>query len=143
MQLFQFHFGTIERAHASREQRFIYKFQFHFGTIERFVYFSGIGTNIIDFNSTLVRLRERNSKSKLTRQSYFNSTLVRLRARPPLLSVSPIKGFQFHFGTIESDSVATGQLINSIFQFHFGTIESCQQRLRLQSQLISIPLWYD
>ena len=54
-------------------------FQFHYGTIKR------TSTEIayivtINFNSTMVRLKDTNANESTNHEVYFNSTMVRLKA---------------------------------------------------------------
>ena len=53
----------------------------------------------------------------------FNSTLVRLKATIGMLIVL-VAQFQFHFGTIKSETIINLSKPDSSFQFHFGTIKS-------------------
>ena len=73
----------------------------------------------------------------------FNSTMVRLKG--PIVCFNFIfMIFQFHYGTIKSNSSSNSLLNELKFQFHYGTIKRLIRRFLLsQSSLISIPLWYD
>ena len=115
------------------------------------------------FNSTMVRLEGYFFALGFGSQRYFNSTMVRLEVTfylPFFVGVA----FQFHYGTIRREFQGEGELFlgnfNStmvrleaetetsqfkieIFQFHYGTIRSKAESIRLASNDISIPLWYD
>ena len=49
--------------------------------------------------------------------------MVRLEAHSEYHYI-PIRKFQFHYGTIRSNSFGISGKINTLFQFHYGTIRS-------------------
>ena len=73
------------------------------------------------FNSTMVRLKDREISFLKFQNENFNSTMVRLKVRIGKVGFSGDILFQFHYGTIKS---------------HLASPASCYD-------VISIPLWYD
>ncbi len=76
------------------------------------------------FNSTLVRLKERNFLQTMSIFMRFNSTLVRLKVPDTEGIHAFYYVFQFHFGTIKRGLGLIAKTIEYLFQFHFGTIKS-------------------
>ena len=138
---FQFHYGTIKRLEVTGYTIGGEEFQFHYGTIKRLNRELLVSSQVYNFNSTMVRLKEGETEllystsvfqfhyGTIKRQQlaqpgmnlqYFNSTMVRLKDQ----SVVPTN-------------------VASAFQFHYGTIKR-HYALRCSLQVgISIPLWYD
>ena len=70
--------------------------------------------------------------------------MVRLKEVYDMLNRIAVSGFQFHYGTIKSESQMYDGAFPSVFQFHYGTIKSCTIVLFMRTLLgLSIPLWYD
>jgi len=96
------------------------------------------------FNSSMVRLEEKNDDLGNFWKVDFNSSMVRLEASPGSAVVMSGKVFQFQHGTIRSGCVAFKKLLLNGFQFQHGTIRSIPERQKeLNSDEISIPAWYD
>ena len=96
-------------------------FQFHIGTIKS-ITLPQMVMIIIDFNSTLVRLKAARRELGSKGQTYFNSTLVRLKG-DRVKESDAIRLFQFHIGTIKSLLLQIIQILFHSFQFHIGTIK--------------------
>ena len=77
--VFQFHYGTIKSRDIAKETNQANIFQFHYGTIKRSTIYVKVGTMVLYFNSTMVRLKE--------------------ISLPGILLFIV---FQFHYGTIKS-----------------------------------------
>ena len=77
----------------------------------------------LHFNSIKVRLERTKFLKSLLFKEYFNSIKVRLE-----LSIKAIRpmsvSFQFHKGTIRTDSDFVSQVLAHLFQFHKGTIRT-------------------
>ena len=77
--LFQFHYGTIKRVlYVCQPLISTHLFQFHYGTIKR----TALGDALfldINFNSTMVRLKDCYKLAFPYHPDYFNSTMVRLK----------------------------------------------------------------
>ena len=54
----------------------------------------------------------------------FNSTMVRLKVCMKDIRFTFALIFQFHYGTIKSPAVPTAYVVLFAFQFHYGTIKS-------------------
>ena len=70
--------------------------------------------------------------------SNFNSIKVRLE---PKISINSkiITQFQFHKGTIRTDTTVLSAILSSLFQFHKGTIRTYVLCNEKSFSLISIP----
>ena len=76
------------------------------------------------FNSTMVRLKVKAGGVFNKSESSFNSTMVRLKeAHIKMERVDPPE-FQFHNGSIKSDSLGSLHRCQLSFQFHNGSIKS-------------------
>ena len=76
-------------------------FQFHIGSIKSVIEEANELTTNYRFNSTLVRLKEKNDPKLEYKESGFNSTLVRLKARGDGRVCWGNSWFQFHIGSIK------------------------------------------
>ncbi len=81
-------------------------FQFHYGSVKR------VGRQrkmliLVNFNSTMVRLKEVNHASICVE----------------------IYGFQFHYGSVKSVKEMGNNIARSIFQFHYGSVKSCKKEM--------------
>ena len=74
----------------------------------------------------------------------FNSIMVRLE--PFISSENPhlSNWFQFHYGTIGTNSMPRHHKFSTLFQFHYGTIGTgwIWPFIKVKT-IVSIPLWYD
>ena len=76
-------------------------------------------SSTLNFNSTMVRLKELDVKRYGAMGRNFNSTMVRLKE--PACSVQPNQHlFQFHYGTIKRNMHLKSVTSFSVFQFHYG-----------------------
>ena len=98
------------------------KFQFQYGTIEREMQISRVLTQG-NFNSSMVRLRERELINIKEILYYFNSSMVRLRDRLRLITVMGMIISIPVWYDWESGAGA-GAFCVDAFQFQYGTIES-------------------
>ena len=98
--LFQFQYGAIksQRSNAGADSTTL--FQFQYGAIKR-ISSSSCCVNSLDFNSSMVRLKEGAATMNLKLLSYFNSSMVRLKVFPISASSQNII-FQFQYGAIKS-----------------------------------------
>ncbi len=86
--LFQFYYGSINRATKDCPAVISRKFQFYYGSINSFIVFFTI-SYLFNFNSTMVQLIALQTPLLFHRLSYFNSTMVQLiAALLPFLKVS-------------------------------------------------------
>ena len=118
-------------------------FQFHYGTIKRQTICSDKDSYLY-FNSTMVRLKESERKSRYKQVAFqfhygtikrdavigrlydkqnFNSTMVRLKVKKQWED-NKVYLFQFHYGTIKSKFAKENGFQGFVFQFHYGTIKS-------------------
>ena len=100
----------------------IVRFQFHKGTIRTYAN-KRIKYDSRNFNSIKVRLEQTSSVYTLPGYIHFNSIKVRLELRW-VVSCKSQCGFQFHKGTIRTESAALLAVVNVTFQFHKGTIRT-------------------
>ena len=99
------------------------RFQFHKGTIRTLLALCN-EIPLFDFNSIKVRLELCTVKILLPLLLYFNSIKVRLERVAGGCSVVGIQLFQFHKGTIRTDSATDTRTGENLFQFHKGTIRT-------------------
>ena len=90
--VFQFHYGTIKSANADIADIGARLFQFHYGTIKSLSPLL-ILPLLLDFNSTMVRLKANLTRAKVKQKKNFNSTMVRLKANGELPSISMLDNF--------------------------------------------------
>ena len=70
--------------------------------------------------------------------------MVRLKAMVGATMQPDNTLFQFHYGTIKSQTFFVYPVNWWKFQFHYGTIKSLKSGANFKiNELISIPLWYD
>ena len=93
----------LKAVNQIRVDNFINIFQFHYGTIKRELAASTI-QKVYNFNSTMVRLKDKFKHGRNPLRFYFNSTMVRLKACNVFLVVLRNFSFQFHYGTIKRNS---------------------------------------
>ena len=123
---------------------------------------------LLCFNSILVRLKDNCLRGGYNYDESFNSILVRLKDVAGLAGQFDLTLFQFHSGTIKSQTTDWGvSYLKSAFQFHSGTIKrvatlrplasnqtsfnSILVRLKEENRNtqtvepfgVSIPFWYD
>jgi len=77
--LFQFHYGSVKRIIALKEDIRSELFQFHYGSVKRKPFSSNLRC-FLYFNSTMVRLKVSTTVLAISLERYFNSTMVRLKA---------------------------------------------------------------
>ena len=126
---FQFHDGTIKSGFAMSRHPWSWLFQFHDGTIKSYI--SGIPTyRIMNFNSTMVRLKENEAQNHFSQLQYFNSTMVRLKVSPIIFKLSFV--FWYFNSTMVrlkgNNHMDWFEVI--LFQFHDGTIKSSDINVR-------------
>ena len=123
------HFNSIKvrLEHKMREYSNFYAalFQFHKGTIRTNNLLKSKKLHV-NFNSIKVRLEHNKLAVKLESNANFNSIKVRLEPKYPISSIESLK-FQFHKGTIRTQSVKFQKLYFRLFQFHKGTIRTNKQ----------------
>ena len=125
-------------------------FQFHYGTIKRQTICSDKDSYLY-FNSTMVRLKESERKSRYKQVAFqfhygtikrdavigrlydkqnFNSTMVRLKVKKQWED-NKVYLFQFHYGTIKSKFAKENGFQGFVFQFHYGTIKRILRHLSI------------
>ena len=100
-------------------------FQFHTGSIRRSVIFVFDVSQIVGFNSTLVRLEVTFFAVLSAASACFNSTLVRLEGIHDVIVFCRWGNwFQFHTGSIRRKHEKYTASFPKLFQFHTGSIRS-------------------
>ena len=97
----------------------------------------------INFNSTLVRLKDHDCGRTLLGWSYFNSTLVRLKEPQTWFAISSLSAFQFHIGAIKRAYGETVPGIYGNFNSTLVRLKAYKRNSHLLPPIISIPHWCD
>ena len=90
--------------------------------------------HFINFNSTMVRLKERTSLYRWIANVYFNSTMVRLKVLTVVSTIRQLR-FQFHYGTIKSDAHADRQVCHHDFNSTMVRLKVFARYLLVQKHL--------
>ena len=90
----------------------------------------------------MVRLKEDAKRIIEFDRINFNSTMVRLKAAAANGLFLPAK-FQFHYGTIKSQELATVRRTGGDFNSTMVRLKGVYGDAWVYGDAISIPLWYD
>ena len=119
-----------------------------------------------NFNTTMVRLKDRKSKAYVYEQIKFQYHYGTIKSITIFIFRKPPTKFQYHYGTIKSYTwpsqnnsqdrfqyhygtikrIGTPPTVTTynLFQYHYGTIKRVfYYRVLCSFFAISIPLWYD
>ena len=78
----------------------------------------------LNFNSTMVRLKDVYYAGNGKDVWDFNSTMVRLKDKCSYEKNDIGAIFQFHYGSVKSAKGISFELAENIFQFHYGSVKS-------------------
>ena len=138
---FQFHEGSINTEDSEQRKRPPRPFQFHEGSINTISSFSFLATRF-NFNSMKVRLIRTTLTKKDLNVLYFNSMKVRL-IHLCVKYARIVRIFQFHEGSINTQSSSLGTPCLLPFQFHEGSINTANHYFDSYRTHISIPWRFD
>ena len=118
-------------------------FQFHYGTIKSSKRKETSNCILINFNSTMVRLKGNWTSISEKESFHFNSTMVRLKDCRLIIRMTNYNNFNSTMVRLKAGRTHEVHRPRR-FQFHYGTIKriSCIWKCSI-IDLISIPLWYD
>ena len=121
---FQFHYGSIGRWRQCRYQCHAQRISIPLWFDWKNKYKQILFALFEHFNSTMVRLEVIVDRFRLTIHHNFNSTMVRLEENLEYHTMKDLCGFQFHYGSIGSQSGGKSRHGPRQFQFHYGSIGS-------------------